>query len=402
MSVGLVLVIVVAAAYLAARVAFDWLGRRFLIVSGAEYLLLGILLGPQVSGVLTPDVVDSLAPITTLALGWIGAVVGVQFFLPELVKVPGITYRVALVESFITFSLVFLAELFAIAWLYETTLRDAALPAAALGGIATASSSAAVELTARRLGDRGVEVTQLRISAMINALFAVGAFGLLASVWHTPVDVVGRPLTATEWMAITLGIGAVGGILFHLFVGDERHTDRLFVSLGGGVILVSGAAAYAGLSPLLSALLFGAILVNTSRNRAEIVAALLRVERPLYFVLLVFAGAAWRPSARVWLLPVLLFLLVRYAAKIGGARFAGWANGLEPVLGRSWGRGLVGQGGLALAIALNYVYQDGGTLPYFVFTAAIASVLLTDLVSAHLVKSVLMPLLARRRAVEEN
>jgi len=404
MTVGLVLVIVVAAAYLAARVAFDWLGRKFLIVSGAEYLLLGILLGPHVSGILAPDVVDSLAPITTLALGWIGAVVGVQFFLPDLVKVPGLTYRVALVESLITFSLVFVAELFAIAWLYETPLRDAALPAAALGGIATASSAAAVELTARRLGDRGVEVTQLRISAMMNAVFAVSAFGLLASVWHTPVIVVGRPLTATEWMAITLGIGAVGGILFHLFVGDERHTDRLFVSLGGGVILVSGAAAYAGCSPLLSALLFGAILVNTSRNRAEIVAALLRVERPLYFVLLVFAGAAWRPSARTWLLPVLLFLLVRYAAKIFGARFASWTNGLEPVLGKSWGRGLVGQGGLALAIALNYVYQDGGTLPYFVFTAAIASVLLTDLVSAHLVKSVLAPLLARRTAgsVGEN
>lgn len=401
MTVGLVLVIVVAAAYLAARVAFDWLGRKYLIVSGAEYLLLGILLGPSVSGVLTPEVVDSLAPITTLALGWIGAVVGVQFLLPELVKVPGLTYRVALVESFITFSLVFAAELFAIAFLYDTSLREAALPAAALGGIATASSSAAVELTAHRLGDRGgVEVTQLRISAMVNAVVAVGAFGLLASVWHTPVIVAGRPLTATEWMAITLAIGAVGGILFHLFVGDERDTDRLFISLTGGVILVSGAAAYAGLSPLLSALLFGAILVNTSRNRAEIVAALARVERPLYLVLLVFAGAAWRPSARAWLLPVLLFLAVRAAAKIGGARFAGWSNGLQPVLGKHWGRGLVGQGGLALAIALNYVYQDGGTLPYFVFTAAIASVLLTDLVSAHLVRSVLAPLLARRRAEE--
>ena len=32
-------------AYLAAHVAFGWLARRYLIVSGAEYLLLGILLG---------------------------------------------------------------------------------------------------------------------------------------------------------------------------------------------------------------------------------------------------------------------------------------------------------------------------------------------------------------------
>jgi hypothetical protein len=45
------------------------------------------------------------------------------------------------------------------------------------------------------------------------------------------------------------------------------------------------------------------------------------------------------------------------------------------------------------------VYQDGGTLPYFVFTASIASVLLTDLMSARLVQSVLAPLVARRRAL---
>ena len=36
MTVGLVLIIVAAAAYLAAHVAFDWLGRMYLIVSGAE------------------------------------------------------------------------------------------------------------------------------------------------------------------------------------------------------------------------------------------------------------------------------------------------------------------------------------------------------------------------------
>ena len=54
MSEGLILVLVVAASYLAARVAFEWLARRYLIVSGAEYLLLGILLGPQVSRILSP------------------------------------------------------------------------------------------------------------------------------------------------------------------------------------------------------------------------------------------------------------------------------------------------------------------------------------------------------------
>ena len=65
MTSTLLLVVVAVAAYLAAHVLVEWLGRRFLVVSGAEYLLLGILLGPRVTGVLTPDVVTQFAPATT-------------------------------------------------------------------------------------------------------------------------------------------------------------------------------------------------------------------------------------------------------------------------------------------------------------------------------------------------
>src|SRR6476646_8845639 len=103
MSEGLILVLVVAASYLAARVAFEWLARRFFVVSGAEYLLLGILLGPQVSGVLSPEAVESFAPITSLGLGWMGALIGAQLVLPRMVRTAAVLYRVALVESCLTF-----------------------------------------------------------------------------------------------------------------------------------------------------------------------------------------------------------------------------------------------------------------------------------------------------------
>src|SRR5215217_1074843 len=146
MSASLVLVLVVVAAYLAAHVAFDWLGRRFLIASGAEYLVLGILLGPQLSGVLSREAVEALAPVTTLALGWVGAVVGVQFYLPALVRINAITYGVALAESCFTFLVVGGLETLAIGWLFDVPFVVAAAPAVALAGIATASSSAGVAL----------------------------------------------------------------------------------------------------------------------------------------------------------------------------------------------------------------------------------------------------------------
>jgi hypothetical protein len=389
MSEGLILVLVVAASYLAARVAFEWLARRYVIVSGAEYLLLGILLGPQVSRILSPEAVESFAPITSLGLGWMGALIGAQLVLPRMVRTSAVLYRVALVESCLTFA--FTSGLMAagLYGLFDIGARSAIVAGIGLGSVATVSATAGVAVVARQLGRRSPVVQQLEVASATNAVVAILASGLLFAIVHPDPDanVVGRPLTPTEWAVITIAIGVIGGALFHLFVGEERKVDRLFVSLGGAIILVSGAATYLRLSPLLAALCFGFVLANTTRARAQITVALERVERPLYFALLVLAGATWRPSVREWVLPVLLFLLVRIAARIGAARLAARWNGVLPSLGAHWGRGLLGQGGLALAVALSYLYQEDAPLPSLVFTAAVASVLLTDVMSARFVRS---------------
>jgi len=388
-SSGLVLVVVVAAAYLAGRVAFEWLAKRLLIVSGAEYLLLGILLGPQVSGLVDIRIVQSFAPIILLALGWMGAIIGVRLHLPTLFATPGSVFRLAFLETIITLTVVSALETVALVALLGYPVAEAIVPAVLMGAIAVVTASAGIEMSSRLLGNRGPVATQLTTSANISAFSAVVVVGLLLSIDHSRAIGVGRSPTATEWAVITIAIGLVGGTLFHLFLGAEQHVDRLFISLAGGVILVSGAAAYLGLSPLMAAMFFGAILVNTSRSHAQIADVLLRVERPFYFVLLIFAGATWAPSARSWGIPVLLFLVARAAARIGGARLVTRIDGALPALGGTWGYALLGQGGLAIALALNYLYHDDALLPNMVFTAAVVSVLLTDVFSARMARAVL-------------
>jgi hypothetical protein len=392
-TTALTLVIIVAVAYLAAHVAFDWAARRLLIVSGAEYLLLGILVGPEVSGLITAETIDSFVPLTTLALGWVGAIVGMQFRLTELIKIPGVMYRLAFAEALATLAVVAGLLTVALVFLFDMSVGVAAGPGVALGAVAAASTPAGIEVVARRLGQRGPVLRQLQVATAIDALVAIGAVGLLACVQRPPTANGARTPTATEWAVITVAIGLIGGALFHLFLGAERKIDRLFVSLGGAVILTSGAAAYLQLSPLLPAMIVGATLSNTSpRNRDEIFATLARGERPFYFVLLIFAGIAWHPSSRDWIIPVILFLFARAAGKIGGARLGARINGMLPEMGPHWGRALLGQGGLALALAFDYVQHAGALLPNIVFTAAIASVLLTELWSARLVQSVVLPL----------
>jgi hypothetical protein len=390
MSSSLILVLVVAGGYLAARLAVDFLARRFLVVAGAEYLLLGILLGPCVSGLISSNVVDSFGPFITLAIGWMGAVIGAEFYLPSLLRIRGVVYQTALVEALLTTATV-AGVMYAMLTLLLGVHSSVALaPSVILGAIATTTSSSGIALAVRRLARERAARTpvlqQVQVTAGTDGVVAILVFTLLLCLTHPAPPAGIRPPTATEWAVITVAIGVIAGVLYHLFLGRERDPDRLFIALAAAITLASGTAVYARLSPLLPTMLIGAILVNTSQNRAGISSALHRVQRPLYLVLLVFAGAAWRPSTRAWVWPILVYVIIRLGAKLGAARLATRLSGTREELGLDWGRALMGQGSLAVAIGLNYRIFDSSNLPNLVFTAAIVSVFLTDVLSARLVR----------------
>lgn len=394
MSGPLLLILAVAVAYLAAHVAFDWLARRFLIISGAEYLLLGILLGPQIANVLSVEVMAGFSPLVTLSLGWVGAIVGTQFHIPSLVRVRALSYRVAFGEATLTLIFVGLVELALMQWWLGMGETEALAPAVALGAIAAVSAPAGIGIVARHLGRRSALLRQLEITTAIDALVAIVMIGLLLAIRHPGDMAVSRPITPTEWVVISLSIGIIGGAMFELFLGGEKDEDRLFISLAGAIILTSGAAAFLHLSPIFTAMVMSATLVNLSGNREEIARTLHSSERPFYFVLLIFAGASWEPSLRAWVIPVLLYLVARAIAKGGGARLAARMTGTLTALGPHWGRALLGQGPLALALGLEYVRMPNAPVPNVVFTAAIAAVLLLDVSSAWMVRSVVEPLTA--------
>lgn len=398
MSAGILLIGIVAGAYLAAHVASEWLARRHLVVSGAEYLLLGALLGPEVSGLIQASDVDGFAPFLTLAFGWVGALVGVQFHLPELWRLPFAPFGVALAEGLLA-GLATAATMGALlVWGLGFDPAAAWVPAVAMGAIAVSSAPAGVAVVARKLRMRGPLLRQLHVATAVDALLAIVAFGLLMSASPHALAAGDRMLSGAEISLVSVGVGLVGGALFHLFLGRERHIDRLFIALAGALILVSGSAAHLRVSPLLPALLVGFVLVNTSPSKHEIRQVLGRVERPLYFTLLIFAGAAWRSGGPGWLAVSIVFVTARVLAKVGGAALAARALGAPPTVGRRWGWGLVGHGGLAVALALNYHMYDASPLADTVFTAALLSVLATDLVSARVVGAVVETAPTTRRA----
>lgn len=394
MSAPLLLILVVAIAFLATHVAYEWLARRLLVVSGAEYLVLGVLLGPAVSGLFPEQASNAFTPVLVLGVGWIGLTLGMSFRLQQLVRISGVTYRLALVQSLLTFAAVAAAVTFAIHYAFRVEREVAVIAGVALGAIAVASTPAGLDVAFGGSRTSVPVVRQIEVSLGMDGLVSVIIFGLLLAWAHQSAPLLVRELTTTEWAVVTLGVGVVGGALFHLFLGEERVPDRLFISLAGAVVLVSGTAWYLELSTAMAAMVMGIVLANSTRSPVPIRNVLVAAERPFYYTLLLLAGATWQPDASiVWWLVIAHYFILRTMAKLWGSAIVTWFNRAQEGVGLDWGRALIGQGRLTIALALDYARRPELPFGDLVFTCAAVSVLFTEFFAARFVRSAVDPLL---------
>ena len=99
----LVLVVIVSLAYLIAHFAVEVIERRFQVISGLEYVVLGALLGPAiVPGIHVLDNLTAMAPVIGFAAGWVGLLYGMELSPDNVAKIQSGAMRLALVDGLIT------------------------------------------------------------------------------------------------------------------------------------------------------------------------------------------------------------------------------------------------------------------------------------------------------------
>jgi hypothetical protein len=381
---------VLAVGYILAYLLFDRLRDRYGYVGGAEYVLLGVLLGPHVTRLLDAPRVEDLTPIVSLAIGWLGMLLGTSFRLPTLALLPADDVRIAFAEAAATFLTAGAILLGVFRWIAGQAWPDAAVEAVTLAAVATLSSPAAVDAFVARARRESPLLSVLQLTARIDALVGVVAFGLILGIIHRGDVAEGvRPPTSTEWAVINLAVGVASGVLFHLFLGrregatDPSGTSRLFVATAGAIVVASGASYYLNLSPLYTNLVLGFILANSGAAHRDVTRLLAATERPVYLALLVFAGAAWSPASVDLLFLAPAFVLIRLVARFVGGRVAGDLVAPPALRSPRMARGLLAQGGLAVAIAVNYTQVRPDLNPRLILTATLLSVLLFEIVAGR-------------------
>jgi hypothetical protein len=370
--------------------------ERF-ILSGAEFLIIGAVIGPSGLEVLDARTLSQLDPFLILALSWIGLLVGFQLRWSRLVRFPWAYFQVAGIQAAVAMAVAFagLAILFSLWTPVAAAGTDGWRAALCLAAVATLSSPAE-PIRHRRKGARhGRGAHLLRFVPAVDPLVALLGIGALFALGHGASGDLGLDFNAFHWILVSVGGGLVLGALFLLLLLSTRESDELVLVVLGMALFSGGLASQFHLSPLVICLFEGILLANGFVHHDRLMHLFLRMERPLYVSLLVLAGAAWRFQDPWGYALAGVFLVLKFAGKFLGTKTALAVTPLPFTLPGQWWLGLVPQGAMAIAIAVSYnvIYED--PLAKTVFAAVLVSTVVFSFISQGLIERAL-----RRKAPE--
>jgi len=342
--------IVILAVALVLALAGGRLAAFFRIPRVTGYMLAGILMGPSVTGVLTRQHLNAFVIISELALGIIAFYIGCEFEASHFRRLKKTVSFFSTAEIAATFTLVLLALLM----VYSRSPAMALL----LAILAVATAPAATLLVIREYDSEGPLTDHILAMVGLNNLICILAFvvalGLVelttaAGAGFSPAAValeMARKLLIPPLLGLALALV----LQFYLRRSPEQN-ELLIVSLSV-VMLGVGLAHHFSVSPLLTNLVMGAVLINSCDRTQLVVDRLRQVDYPFYALFFVLAGAA----LHLEMLPEIglaggLYVASRIAGKIVGTGLGKkWARAAEPS-SLYLGMGLLSQAGLAIGLS---------------------------------------------------
>ncbi len=291
-------------------------GISHVVTAGLPFVILGAVAHLPSVGILSDSVLWQIRPLLPLGLGWIGFTVGFRFD-ARLVEslAPGMAAAGLLSAALPAATIMASCGLALLAtegpWQNAAFLRDALILGTA--GAMTAHSAPRL-LEARGAGEIAVD----RVWSIVQVEQLAGVVGLmLTAAYFRPQGAsVAWQLPGTAWLFITLGMGTTMGGVLYLTLGKLKAGPEFSLLTLGSVAFIAGMASFLRLSPLVVCFIAAVILANLpGHSQAQIRAAMMTLERPIYLLFLLIAGSIWKLGAwQGWML-MGLFLLARLAGK---------------------------------------------------------------------------------------
>ena len=356
--------------------------------TGAEFIIIGLLLGSEFLNVIDDATLELLRPFVCVILGWVGFLFGLQFDRRTVNNLPNGLVAVSAVEGVVT-----LAAVLPVAWYLLMKSTNAASDVIAVAAVALAASAACTGLTALALvkkrgwpGSRHA-MTLLRFISSLDPAVGVIAAGVGLSLFAVhPFDAVSFPMTL-QWLVISVCLGSVTAWIFVSLSLTRTSQAELTVYLLGTIALAGGVAFALHLSALFVSFICGLVVANLTHVgsiRGRVMTVMAHGDRFLYLLLLVLAGAYWKLPDIWGLFAALVYVGVRLVGKVAGGylstRRLARHHAVPPLIGL----GLVSQAGMGLAIIVELRFVVDQPLTEVVMSVAILAIIINELLAPWL------------------
>lgn len=385
------LILIVTVAYFSSRIFFSLkripLQLRFISLTGIEFILIGYLLGSGGVGLLDEKVLVQLEPAIGLGLAWIGLVFGLQFNWKNLKRLPVTIYLQSTGQAAVVWLVVFFALLAArgrISGVPDIFMFPSII---VMASAASVSSPTLIPLLVQYAGARGRTTRLLEQISSMDAVVGILLLGIACSFWRASGSVT--PLEGLLLIAVSVTVGAALALIFKVFATDSLSHGELLLLTLAMVIFSGGISLYLTLSPLFVNFILGVVLANIHWSNFRIFRVLSEPEKPVYFMFLILSGSILELGHPVLYEIAVILLLVRLAAKLLANHFL--ARNLYPRRRVPWslGLGIIPQGGISIAIAIDFHQSFGSDDATLIASVIIVAIVVNDLIGPPLARFVL-------------
>lgn len=351
------------------------------------YLIAGIIMGPSILNVMTPQMNEAATILSHLALSLIAFNIGSQFTIRTIKSLGKSVVWITFLEAFGASIVVTLAMYF---------LADQPLHIAMLfGAIAAATAPAATIMVIRETKAKGTFTDTLLAVVAIDdpvcvILFAI-ASGFASLTLHnagvSPFMVFLDSILGVIY-ALLVGIG-LGLLLTRVIPKIKTPAELQTLSLGL-IILGSGLAIQWNLSPLLVNMALGSAIANLSHRADSVIDKITALDTPLYVLFFTLSGASLNLSSLKEIgLVGIIYVVFRVIGKMLGSTLGAYISDADENVKKYLGLGLVPQAGVALGLAL-IAKQTMPEIGEFIHPAIVSATVIYELIGPPLAKFALI------------
>ena len=322
--------------------------RIFKLPNVSGYLVAGLFLGPSFFKFVSSQDVESFSIINELALALIAFSIGSEFVLKDMRKLGKSIIIITLAEVvgavFIVFAVMY--------YIFNQPFAFSIV----IASMSAATAPAATLLVIKQYKAHGPLTKTILPVVALDDVFGIIAFGIAMALATLTTGqeafslykVISGPLIEIGG-SILLGI--VIGVIFVFLSKKTSGGDELQVITLVVIGLSTGLSNVLGLSPLLTCITIGTVLVNMKRSSKRVFNSINGFASPVYVLFFTLAGA----SLDLGILLSVGVLGVAYVlARAAGKMFGAWAGAKavksDPLVTKNLGYALFPQGGISIGL----------------------------------------------------